>query len=205
MLYILVGILAWRFIEGTISQASMCIRANRGLIHEISFPKGVFPVSVTFSRLYDFVWGICILIVILLIAGVWPTIHYLWVPLLVGLMIVFVMGVAFIVAYLGAFFADTSNVISVAMRLLFYCSPIFYSVRDKGDLKAMGAFENETIRTIYMLNPIACFYECLRDALLWGDPPELFLVGYVALVSVSVCVIGFALFTRGEGKFAKYV
>jgi len=203
MLYIFTGILAWRFIDGTIAQSSLCVRANRGLIHEINFPKAVFPVSVMLSRLYDFLWGLCVLIAFLLLAGKWPTIHYVWLPILIAVAVLFVMGLAFVVAYLGAFFADTTNVISVALRLLFYCSPIFYFVRDKGEYKAM--FHDETIRFAYMLNPIACFFECFRDALLWGDMPEPRLLLYAAAVSVLVCVVGFAIFTRGEGKFAKYI
>ena len=207
MLYILVGILTWRFIQGTINQAANCVRGNRGLIHEINFPKAVFPVSVALSRLYDFVWGFIVIIVFLLLAGTWPTIHFLWLPLLVGLMVLFTTGAAFVVAYLGAFFADTTNVIDVAMRLLFYCSPIFYYVRPKPGLSEDHVFlhGHETAYAVYMLNPIACFFECFRDALLWGEAPELRLLLYAAAVSVVVCIVGFAIFSRGEGKFAKYV
>ena len=115
----------------------------------------------------------------------------------------FSLGVGFVVAYLGAFFADTANVVNVAMRLLFYCSPIFYFVRDRGENKAM--FHDETIRFVYMLNPIACFFECFRDAVLWGETPELRLLVYTAIIAPLVCVVGFAIFCKGEGKFAKYV
>jgi ABC-type polysaccharide/polyol phosphate export permease len=203
MLYILVGVLTYQFISATISQAATCIRGNRGLIHEISFPKAVFPVSVALARLYDLVWGLCVLIVILLVAGVWPTLHYLWLPLLVALTLLFTLGAAFITAYLGAFFADTSNVVAVLLRLLFYCSPIFYFVRDHGSHRAM--FHDETYRFLYMLNPIACFLECYRDALLWGTMPEPRLLMYAACVAVLGCLFGFAIFCHGEGKFAKYV
>jgi ABC-type polysaccharide/polyol phosphate export permease len=207
MLYILIGILTWRFIQSTIAQSANCIRGNRGLIHEINFPKAVFPISVTLSRLYDLVWGFCVLVTFLLVAGTWPTVHYLWLPILVALLILFVMGVAFVVAYLGAFFADTTNVINVALRLLFYCSPIFYYVRPKPGLPDDKVFlhGHELIYRIYMLNPIACFYECFRDALLWGDIPEPGLLLYAAAVSVGTCLVGFMVFVKGEGKFAKYV
>ena len=203
MLYILVGVLTYQFISATIAQAANCIRGNRGLIHEINFPKAVFPVSVTLARLYDFAWGLIVIIAILLIAGVWPTLHYLWLPLLVALTMLFAAGMALICAYLGAFFADTSNVVNVALRLLFYCSPIFYFVRDHGDYRAM--FHNEKYRFIYMLNPFACFLECYRDALLWGTVPEVRLLVYAAWVSIATCVVGFAIFCHGEGRFAKYV
>jgi ABC-type polysaccharide/polyol phosphate export permease len=207
MLYILVGILTWRFIQSTIGQSANCIRSNRGLIHEINFPKTVIPVSVTLARLYDFAWGLIVIATFLLIGGVWPTVHYLWVPLLILLALAFTLGVTFIVAYLGAFYADTSNVVDVAMRLLFYCSPIFYYVRQRGDIPSEKVFlrNHEWLHYIYMSNPIACFFECFRDALLWGLMPEPRLMFYVAGVSVVTLCVGFAVFCHGEGKFAKYV
>ncbi|MFQ5805054.1 MAG: ABC transporter permease [Phycisphaerae bacterium] len=205
MLYILVGVLTFQFINSTIAQAALCIRGNRGLIHEISFPKAVFPVSVTLARLYDFLWGLIVLVAFLLVAGIWPSVHYLWIPPLVALTLLFTLGMALVIAYLGAFFADTTNVVNVAMRLLFYCSPIFYFVRQKPGVREVLLADHETARVVYMLNPIACFLECYRDALLWKEMPELRLLLYVAALSVVVCVVGFAIFTRGEGKFAKYV
>jgi ABC-type polysaccharide/polyol phosphate export permease len=216
MLYILVGVLTFQFVSTTVTQASTCIRTNRGLIHEIAFPKAVFPVSVALARLYDFVWGLLVLVAFLLAGGIWPTIHYAWVPLLVVLAALFTLGVTFIIAYLGAFFADTTNVVHVALRLLFYCSPIFYFVRDETRVEVRGGvveevvaypalFHNELARLLYMLNPLAAFYECFRDALLWGRAPDLQHLHYLAVVSVIVCVVGFIVFCRGEGKFAKYV
>ena len=207
MLYILIAVLMWRFIEATVSQSANTIRASRGLIHEINFPKAIFPVSVALSRMYDFLWGLVVMVAFLLIAGVWPTVHYLWLPLLLLLTLLFVMGVGFIVAYLGAFFADTTNVVSVAMRLMFYCSPIFYYVRDKGNPNPGFVIlrDHPTAWKIYMLNPIACYFECYRDALLWGTVPEMSFLLYVAIVSVITCLVGFVIFSHGEGKFAKYI
>jgi len=207
MLYILTGLLVFRFVSGTITQAATCIRTNRGLIHEISFPKSVLPVSVTLSRLYDFVWGLGALLAFLLFSGTWPTIHYLWVPLLISLLVLFSAGVGFLIGYIGAFFADTPNAVAVAMRLLFYCSPIFYYVRPHpGGGDSLVFFEkHELAQRIYMLNPLACFYESFRDAMLWGRMPEPGMMAYLGAVSLVCCFVGFAVFTRGEGKFAKYV
>ena len=93
------------------------------------------------------------------------------------------------------------------MRLMFYCSPIFYFVRETPG--APGAFnvmaKHDTVQFFYLLNPIASLLECYRDALLWGVAPEARLLWYVTWISAALCVAGFALFSRGEGKFAKYV
>jgi ABC-type polysaccharide/polyol phosphate export permease len=207
MLYILIGVLTFRFISSTINQAANCVRSNRGLIHEINFPKSIFPVSATLAHLYDFVWGVVVIEILLLLAGYWPTVQFLWLPLLIVILAVFTMGAAFLVAYLGAFYADMTNVIGVVLRLLFYLSPIFYYVRPKPGVDPEHVFlhGHTTVHALYMLNPIACFYETMRDALLWGDMPEPRMMLYAAAISLGMGLFGFAVFTRGEGKFAKYI
>jgi ABC-type polysaccharide/polyol phosphate export permease len=205
MLYIFTGVLTFRFLDGTLNQAANCIRGNRGLIHEINFPKAVFPISVALARLYDFLWGLAVLVVFLLMAQLWPTTNYIWLPVLVLVLLCFLLGLAFLVAYLGAFFADTTNVVTVALRLLFYCSPIFYAVRPRGQFHVAKAFSNPTAQTIYLLNPISAYLECLRDVLLWRTAPDPGMLTYVACVALVVLLAGFAVFVQGEGKFAKYV
>jgi len=199
ILYLSVGVLAWRFHGTAITQAANCVRGNRGLIHEISFPKAVFPVAICLSRLYDFLWGLVVVVLLVLLLGNGVTPHWLWLPVVLLLQLLFTLGVAFIVAHLGAFFADTVNIVDVVMRLWFYMSPIFYQVRGP------RAILPEEYRPLYMLNPTACFFEAYRDALLWGHTPETGVIVYVGVVSVLVALIGFALFARGEGSFAKYV
>ena len=58
MIYIFVGVLSWRFLAGAVAEATNCVRGNRGLIHEINFPKAIFPISIGLSRMYDFLWGL---------------------------------------------------------------------------------------------------------------------------------------------------
>lgn len=199
LLYLVIGVIAWRFTDTTISQAAGCIRANRGLIHGANFPKSVFPVSLCCARLYDYAWGLVVLFIVMLIAGVSITAHMLWLPLIVLVQTAFVLGCAFLVAYLGAFFADTVHLVSVGLRLWFYGSPIlYYATGDKGLIP-------EQHLVWYMLNPVACLLESYRSVLLYGQAPNSFWLMYAALFAIAVLIGGFALFSRAEGEFAKHV
>lgn len=199
LLYLSIGVLAWRFFDTTVLQAANCIRGHRGLIHEINFPKAIFPVSICLARLYDFVWGLIALLIVQVCVGRLPAPAAACLPLLVALQVLLTLGLAFVVAYLGAFFADTVNVVTVGLRLWFYASPVFYYARGPGSIIP------EAYRPYYMLNPVACFFEAYRDVLLWGRLPEPGMLAYLAAVAVVAFLIGFALFGRGEGAFAKYV
>ncbi len=199
LIYLFVGVLAWRFLEGTITQAATCIRTYRGLIAEINFPKSVFPLSISLSRLYDFLWGLLVLLVVLLLAGRHLSLHALWLLPLILVQLLLTAGLAYLVAYLGAFFADTANIAAVVLRLGFYLSPILYFVG--GEHSRVP----ERYLSLYMLNPMACLLEGYRAGLIQHRSPELGHSLYLVAVTLATLAAGFSLFSRGEGKFAKYV
>lgn len=200
LIYLFTGVVAWRFLDGALAQSVNCIRSNRGLISEINFPKAVFPLSICFSRLYDFLWGLLVLLAALLIAGRPPSWHALWMVPLIAVQLAMTIGLAYIVAYLGAFFADMANIISVVLRLAFYASPILYYVQGPHATRIPPKY-----LAIYMLNPFAGLLESYRAVLTQHHHPDPWHVLYVLGVALALLIIGYGLFSRGEGKFAKYV
>lgn len=208
LVYLVTGVFAFQFTQGAVVQAAGCIRGRRGLIHEISFPKAIFPIATCFSRLYDFLWGQVALLILVLLSGTALSLHVLWLPVIIFLNLLFAIGLALIVAVLGAFFADTVNVVSIAMRLLMYFCPLFYYVHDvvgdNGKVIVHGLIPPGA-QFYYMLNPLACFFEAYRDCLLHARSPDPGLLLYTAVVAAVVLLVGFAVFTRSEGHFAKYI
>lgn len=203
MLYMLMGILVFHFIETTVGMSSTTIRANRGIIHEINFPKAIFPISLALTRLYDLVLGLVVLAIMLVLNGILPTIHYAWIPLLLAVTLLFATGAALIVSYLGAFFADTSNVTGIALRLLFYLCPILYFARARGGHGV--EIHNVALRFWFFANPVTDLIECWRDAMIWGMAPDWRLLSYVIAFSLGLTIAGLAVFRAGEGNFAKYI
>ncbi len=132
VLYMSLGILVFHYFESCLAQAATAIRAHAGIIHEAYFPKAVLPISLCLSRLYDFLWGMLVLTAVMALLGAPFGPQLLWLPALVALQIILSLGLAFIVGHLGAFYADTANIVAVTMRLLFFASPIFYFASDEG-------------------------------------------------------------------------
>jgi ABC-type polysaccharide/polyol phosphate export permease len=202
VIYLAIGVIVWRFFEGSASEATSCIRARRGLVHEIDFPKALLPISICLSRLYDFCWALLVAGLVALGLGVDLTPSIVWLLPTVLLQVLFTAGFSLVVAHLGAFYADTTNVVRIGMRLWFFSSPVFYFARDEAGRS--GIIPEEYL-SYYMLNPLARFMDAYRDALLWGRAPGADTLLYLAAVSCVTFLLGFVLFARADRSFAKYI
>ncbi len=198
--YLFLGILVVRQIDASASQAATIMRRNRGIIHELAFPKAVLPVAACLARGHDFLWGLAVLVAILILTGQVPGVSALYVLPLLAAQLLLALGLSFLVAVLGVFYADTTNVVRVTMRLALYLSPVFYYVRGEGSL-----IRDDALLWIYMLNPLACLIESYRDALLWHRSPELPWLAWALLAGGLCFVVGLSSFVRLEGRLAKHV
>ena len=46
IVYLSIGVLALRFLDGSLTQASVCVRNSAGLVHSVFFPKAMLPIAV---------------------------------------------------------------------------------------------------------------------------------------------------------------
>ncbi|MFK7894883.1 MAG: ABC transporter permease [Myxococcota bacterium] len=202
VLYLFAGIVAWRFFGETVGQASGALRSHRSLILSADFPKAVIPISICGARLYDLLWALVVVIAVAAFAGSPPTLALLWLPLLILIQAALTLGLSFIVAYSGLFFADTANIVTAFLRLWVLACPIFYFA--KTEHGRTGIIPDSLI-DYYMLNPIAGLLGAYRSVLIWGKSPDAGELGYVIAFAAVLLLAGFALFNRGEGRFAKFV
>jgi len=203
VVYLSIGVLAFRFFEGCVSQASVCVRSQVGLLHSVYFPKAMLPIAVCFSRLYDFLWGLSILLGVMWLGlGYTFTPQIFWLPLIVLIQLLLCIGLSFIVAYLGVIFADTQNIVAMGTRLLFFLSPIFYFARSREG--HVGIVPEEYL-FIYDLNPLTRLFDAYRDSMLWGSAPTTETFSYLGAIVIVALIVGFWLFSRAEGRFAKYI
>ncbi len=202
VLYLFAGIVVWRFFGETVGQASGALRSHRSLILSADFPKAVIPIAICGARLYDLLWALVIVIGVVAIAGTPPTLALLWLPAIILVQAALTLGLSFIVAYLGLFFADTANLVAAFLRLWVLACPIFYFGRTEHG--RVGIIPDELI-DYYMLNPLAGLLGAYRSVMIWGEAPNAGEFAYVVVFAVILLCAGFALFNRGEGRFAKFV
>jgi len=191
-----IALLSWTWFASSLGRSITSITSKVGLIQSVRFPLAILPLSGIIIGFFDWLFGFVILLPMLFIFEASFTVNILWLPLLLLIESIGIVGTCLIFAVLGTYLSDLSNIITFAIRIGFYLSPILYAVKDTVP---------ERLTTLYMiLNPFAGLLESYKNVVVLGLPPnEYALVGMA--VSFVVFVVGLWYFSRNEYRLVKAI
>jgi lipopolysaccharide transport system permease protein len=186
---------AWTLLAASLADMTTSLVDNMNLVNKIYFPREVLPIAALVARLVDFGVAGALFVVMAFALGIPLFIPgLLLLPVVVAVHLALVAGLGLAAAALNVFVRDVRSVLLLLTQIWFYASPVIYPA------EAVPA----SFRTLYDLNPMVGIIEAYRDLLLRARWPDATL-GIAALVSVTVCLAGYALFKRVEFRFADVV
>ncbi len=191
-LFLFAGMVPWSFLSISLSDCTMCIIANEGLIRKIYLPKLIFPLARVLIALVTLVFSLGAMFLLLWLLGARPSWSMLALPLVLALFAIFTLGLSLIVATANTFYRDCAHLISVFLQAWYFLTPILYPV--DGD-----AFP-ERARWMLQLNPAYYFIELFHDVLFSGRWPRLGLMGTAAAIAAASLGVGYAIFKSQEDK-----
>jgi len=130
-----------------------------------------------------------------LLFGRGPNIQWFWLPLVWGLEIIFVCGLALVTSTINVYVRDTRYIVEAINTISFWLVPIFYS------------FDRIPARfaSIYQLNPVAALVLCLRNILLTATAPPNSTLLRLAGVSCAMFAVGLLVFRQGKRSFYDHI
>lgn len=196
VVFLLAGIVFFQWFMSSVSQGQRAILDNKNLCRMIAIQKIIFPCISVIKSLFKFMFGIILLAIFLLFFHYTFNIYYFYVPLLMGLELLLILGVTLILSAIVPFIPDFANFVLHAMRMLFYCSGIFYT----------SEIIPEKYVSYFFLNPLAVFIHSYRNVLLYEKPPEYTTQLYVwGVISILLCCLGSFLIFRFDPVYAKRI
>jgi len=161
------------------------------------------------SNFVNFLFAFAILLLFLFISGIGLTIHALWVPVILVIQIIFLLGLSLILSAINVFYRDVNMILNVFVMAWFFLTPIFYPFEDLARQASMMGYSFDAARVMRWINPMASIVDSYRTVL-WGtvtskgpvsmEPLNLLRTFITALL---VFVIGFVVFRRFEHKFGE--
>src|SRR5690606_15746042 len=111
------------------------IAKNLSLVRALHFPRAILPISNVLSNVASLLPTLGVMAVIVLLSyfvpgTVWGGVSWRWLLIApaVGLLYVFSLGGAFIVARLVAALPDLANILGFLLRLGMYASGVIFSI-----------------------------------------------------------------------------
>lgn len=208
-IFVLVGLVPWNFLSGTLATGVVAVTRDASLIKKVYFPRILLPMAALLSNFVNFLFAFAILIFFLFVSGLGLTIHALWVPVIVIIQIVFLLGLSFILCTVNVFYRDVGMILNVVIMAWFFLTPIFYPFEDLTRQASLMGYSFDAARVMRWINPMASIVDGYRTVL-WGtvkstgpasmEPLNLLRTFITALL---IFIIGFSLFRRAEHKFGE--
>ncbi|MGH2370034.1 MAG: ABC transporter permease, partial [Chloroflexota bacterium] len=199
-LFVLTGLLPWTFLSGSLSGAVRSITGNANLIDKVYFPREILPLSVVLANLVNFLLSLVVFIPLALLLGAKFSAWTLALPVVIGVQLVLVMGLALLLSALNVFYRDTELVLDVALTAWFFLTPIFYEL----ELLPNRFLGIDVWRFVYTLNPMATLVTDYRYILLYQYPVIRHTL-ISAAIGVFVLAAGWVLFRRAAPAFSEEV
>ncbi len=199
---LLMNVVFITFFQEATGQAvpSLVIREN--LVRKMNFARLVIPISTVITALINFALNMIVVLGFMLVYGVEPRLSWLLLPVALIPLIAFTTGLAMLLSALYVRYRDVAPIWGVIGQILFYASPIFYTV-DR------VAQHNPTLARYYLFNPLAAVMQEARHWMVGGSPGiaywmggHIWLLVPIAIV-VGILILGFVVFARMAPQIAE--
>jgi lipopolysaccharide transport system permease protein len=192
MLFALSGTVVWTYFSASASTASESLVTDSALLRKVFFPREVLPLAAILAGLVDFLPAFLTLVVASLLYGLFPTISWLALPLVIGVPILAAVAFGLGLSGLNVYYRDVRYVLPFVLQLGLFASPVVYSV---DGIPASW-------RPVYeVLNPLAAAIDGMRRIVVHGHWPD-FGITFAALGWCTLLIVGgYTLFKRLERGF----
>jgi ABC-2 type transport system permease protein len=194
IVFLLSALLPWMWFNGAVGDSTRAFLKEAKLVRSTKIPRTIWVNRLVLSKGIEFLFSIPVVAVFAIFGGAAVTPGLALLPVAIVLQAILTAGVGLIVAPLVVFFRDLERAVKLALRFLFYASPIIYSTANlPAGLHSWAAF-----------NPLSGIFSLYRSAFF---PSELdwYLVSVGAGVSIALFVIGLAVFSRTERAVLKEI
>ena len=185
IVFLLSGLLPWTWFTGSVSDATRAFTREAKLVRSTTIPRTIWVSRLVLSKGIEFLASIPVIAIFAIATG--ATLHWeaVLVVLAILIQVVLTMGIGLLVAPLVVFFRDLERAVKLALRFLFYASPIIYGLTDLPEqLHTLGAF-----------NPMSGIISLYRSAF-FPQQLDWFAVAISALLSIAIFAVGAAVFAR---------
>ncbi len=191
-LFLATGIFPWLWLSASWVEGTQALSANSGLIRKATFPAELLPIVSVLANLAHFAFALPVTWVAIWLfsfrgydIGGWTA---LLAPVIALIQLPLVAGLALGFAALNAHFKDVKDILSNLLTLLFFMTPILYT------LKVLEG--HAVVHWVVAHNPVTPYIRAYQEAIFYGRLPASELWIEMLVVSLVVWSAGAWIFDR---------
>jgi len=189
------GLLVYNFFAECMSRAPSVITTNPNYVKKIIFPLENLSVVVVLAALFHFVIAFAVVLLLIAVSNWQMTWTVLLTPAILTPLVLFTLGLNWLVSALGVYLRDIGQIISPVLTALMFLSPIFYPLTSV----------SPKFLWLYKINPLTDTIEQLRGALLHHQLPNPIDFGISLAMGLLVAWAGFAFFQKIRKGFSDVI
>lgn len=191
-LVLFAGLIVFNLFAECINRAPGLILSNPNYVKKVVFPLEILPFVGLLSTLYHMLISLVVWLAAYMILFGIPHPTALYLPLIVLPLVLFIMGLSWALASLGAYLRDVGQFIGVVTTVLMFLSPVFFP----------ATALPEAYRHLLYLNPLTPVIEQTRAVLYFGESPDFMMLVFYWLATFIIACLGFAWFQKTRKGFA---
>jgi lipopolysaccharide transport system permease protein len=192
------ALLPWNYFSTSVSNATSSLVKDAQFVTKVYFPREILPITYIIAALFDFAVASTLLAGLLIYYRIALTVNVLYAVPIILVLTCFALAVSFIFSATQVRFRDIGVAVPLLLQLWLFATPVIYP------LSALSAVPARW-RSFYLLNPMVGIIESFRQAVLKGEPPNIRLLMFSAVVSVILLFVSYLYFKRVEATMADFV
>ena len=197
MLFYLLGIAVWGYFASCVSATSNSFVSNADIFGKVYFPRIIMPLVAVTTNLLSFAIQLAIFAVLYIYyvaTGTELVIHWqiMLFPLFVAMLAFMAVGFGMIFSSMTTKYRDLQIMLAKIISLWVYITPVIYP---------LSMVSNEKLNLAMSLNPVTPVMEAIKYSLLGQGQFSWLWLGYSALFTLILLIIGLMLFNKVQKSF----
>ena len=197
MLFYLLGISVWGYFASCVSATSNSFVSNADIFGKVYFPRIIMPLVAVTTNLLSFAIQLAIFTVLYIYyvaTGTELVIHWQIVlfPLFVAMLAFMAVGFGMIFSSMTTKYRDLQIMLAKIISLWVYITPVIYP---------LSMVSNEKLHLAMSLNPVTPVMEAIKYSLMGQGQFSWLWLGYSALFTLILLIIGLMLFNKVQKSF----
>ena len=189
------ALIPWTFFAQSFTTGVPSVISAQPMVSRLAFPKSALPLSSVGLSFIDLAISTLIFLVLLYSMGEGLAVTAIWVPALLLLELVLVVGVVLLGSALNVFARDVRLAVPMIVQLWLFLTPVMYPLRAVSD----------QLRPWFLANPMTGLVEAFREVLVYGNSPQLELLLPTLIGAGCLILLGSWYFSATESRFADVV